>query len=276
MSRHLVRTVCVLLALSAGPGRAAAGGTPSAREILRRAREVQQRPRDYVTEIKATFDIPNVRIVPMRVKLSYRRPDQIHFDTIDGFAMLPRQGIMPWSEELEKSLTQNAKMVVAGQTRIYSQPAYLIEITPKPGAPAQPAMPAPRGPFRRRFHPGPAAPAPTPTPPSTMRVWVERGRWLIRKMAAVSGPSRGELRFDYQQVAGKYWLPKRVVAKAQWTGQPMNANLPGQRKSMPMPSRATVTFDFSNYRVNVGLPASLFKPTAHAPAPSRHDPDEAR
>jgi len=78
-------------------------------------------------------------------------------------------------------------------------------------------------------------------------------------METRSGPAYGEVRFDYQQVSGKYWLPKRVVAKVKWTGQPMSANLPRQRKNMRMPSRATVIFDFSNYRVNVGLPASLFR-----------------
>jgi outer membrane lipoprotein-sorting protein len=170
--------------------------------------------------------------------------------------------------------------VVAGRKTIYGQPAYVIEIRPKTGTMAGPMIPGVRGatpPHVARLPAG--VPAPSTTPATTMRVWVERQRWLIRKMEALSGPSNAELRFDYQQVAGKYWLPKRVVAKAEWTGRPMSANLPGQRTSTRLPSRATVTFDFSNYRVNVGLPASLFRPAPPPktpPARPGHDPDEAR
>jgi len=40
---------------------------------------------------------------------------------------------MPWSEELESSLRQHAKMVMAGETTIYGQTAYLIEVALKSG-----------------------------------------------------------------------------------------------------------------------------------------------
>jgi len=215
-----------------------------------------------------------MRIVPMRIKLSYKRPDQVHFESVDGFAFLPREGIMPWSEELESSLRQHAKMVMAGETTIYGQTAYLIEVALKSGMIPKPNITTKPRAYRQLK---PAAPTQASAP--TMRVWVERERWLIRKMETRSGPAYGEVRFDYQQVSGKYWLPKRVVAKVKWTGQPMSANLPRQRKNMRMPSRATVIFDFSNYRVNVGLPASLFRketPTPTLPVHPGHDPDEPR
>lgn len=92
--------------------------------------------------------------------------------------------------------------------------------------------------------------APRDAGPGTGRLlaWIDSERFLLLKSEIWRGGAKMlTARFDYVRVAGQYWMPQHIVTEI------AAGAIPGEDEGGRMELR------FANYRVNTGLPDSIFE-----------------
>jgi len=219
-------SVCMLVLPSPVSMPTTAGGQPnlSAKEIVAKAAERFNLIKDYTVDIKVAVDGPTVHIPDMRAKLYYKQPNKLKVGSEDGFAAVPKQGLM--MENAIRDMISASDLNVIGDERINGFICYVIKGTFSKGEQSPPSV-----------------------------VWVDKKHWLIRQIH--SKPDFGEMtkiNISYTRVANKYWLPKTTIAKVFYVTFP-NARVEGTEKST---RPTTITVTFSNYRVNTGLKDTIF------------------
>jgi len=82
--------------------------------------------------------------------------------------------------------------------------------------------------------------------PERMLVWVWGDTWTVQKVQTFRGQQQlFEVRWVYQLIDGKYWMPEWIVFKT------AGRKLPGGKGG-------EVTLQFSSVQVNVGLADDIF------------------
>lgn len=178
--------------------------------------------RDYTCDIRMDANLPDMTVRDMKMKLYYKRPNKVHVEATEGFAVLPEEGLFLGNpvEELQK------RFVLARMGDATWNGKHTIKYSVRPTQDQ-------------------AAPL------SNIRLYVDPSNALP---VAVYGqfPQGGTLstEFSFRKMQGQYWLPTRTVLKI--------SGMQSRTRSGKQDGSATLTY--SNYKINTGLSDSLFQP----------------
>lgn len=229
----------ILLAASLPAGAALPAGTT----VLRHIKEARKNVKDYTVDLDIHMDVPNVKMPDTTLRIFYKAPDKVKLQPVKGFAILPKGTI--FTGDPFASLGQHFTAEVKDQMTLNGRPVYSVRLVPLDGPPDRYAD-----------------------------AWVDRERWLVLKLRSVSPMGQAiTMDIQYQLQQGAYWLPTRSVAHLELPadmpehhsrfGPPPKRAKNGKNGQKPAPAaglrQGTVTFTFRNYKVNTGLPDSLFK-----------------
>lgn len=216
--------IVVLLSLTSMPTTAKGRPTLSAKQIVANMTKQFDMIKDYTVDVKAVVDGPTVHIPDMRARLCYKRPNKLKVESEDGFAVVPKQGLV--TESTIRDMVSASELDLVGEAHIDGFDCYVIKVT-----------------FRKNGQSIPSV------------VWVDKKYRLIRQIH--NNPDFGNttrISILYTRVANKYWLPRTTTAKISYVGFP-NASVEDNEKST---RPTTITVTFSNYRVNTGLKDTIF------------------
>jgi len=197
----------------------------TAKEILKKAGRHYDVIKDYVADAKVTVESPSLHVPEMRAKIYYKKPDKLHLESQDGFAVLPREGALVGNPLRE--LMASPDLTIGPAERVLDSDCHVI-----------------KGSFQRENR------------DVQSTVWIDKKNWLVRQLHGNPewGPS-AKVKIWYARVAGRYWLPAKTVA--QLSLPPLPGEEP-EAKSEPK-QQTIVIVEFTNYRVNIGLDDKIFQ-----------------
>ncbi|MHB8997082.1 MAG: LolA family protein [Armatimonadota bacterium] len=204
---------------------------PSGKEILRRALDISAAIKDYTADVKVTVDMPDIKVPERAARVYFKRPDKVAIDS-KGIVMIPKKALVPGN--LGAEVTKDSDVTLAGKKIENGVPVYFLKVKQTGQKSSQ----------------------------DRLLFWVRGDRFTVERMEAHSanGMELG-VKWDYQLVGGKHWMPKRLVATMK--GAAMRQRRPhfdpDQKSAAPATSKpGTITVVFSNLKVNTGLKDSLF------------------
>ena len=203
----------------------AAAKEPTAKQILERASRNYDAVRDYIVDARLTIQSPSIHIPETQVKIYFKKPDKLHVESRDGFAVLPKQGVIVGSPL--RGLADGSALSLAGSEKTLGRDCCVIKVTSQQeGRVVQ----------------------------ST--VWIDKRDWLVRQIQANPewGPSI-KVKLWYSKVAGRYWLPATTTAQISLPPIPGGESGNEAKSAQPM----VVTIKFANYKVNAGLDDKIFQ-----------------
>lgn len=196
----------------------------TAKQVLEKAGRHYDAVKDYTVDAKLTVESPSMHVPEMKIKVFYKKPDKVHVESKDGFAMLPKQGALVGNPL--RDMAAGSDLSVERSERVSGDDCYVI-----------------KGAFQ---HEGRSAQA---------TVWIDKRNFLVRRMSANPewGPSVSA-RLWYMKVGNKYWLPRTTEATISLPPMP-DENPEAERKPR---GPTVVKLSFANYRVNTGLADKIF------------------
>ena len=196
----------------------------SAKDIIKKAGAHYEVIKDYTADAKVTVESPSMHVPEMNIKIYYKKPDKLHVESKDGFAVLPKQGAIVGNPL--KFLLTSADLSVDRSETVLGNECYVI-----------------KGSFRREGREVQSI------------VWVEKKNFLVRQLATNPewGPSV-QVKLWYTRVGLEYWLPSTTSARV--SIPPLPGENPVDKGGENEPT--TVTMKFDKYRVNTGLKDSIF------------------
>lgn len=197
------------------------------------------RIQDYQVDLKVRLKMPRMRLPRKRMTLSFKQPDKLALKA-RGFAMVPRRGLMLSPDSLLAGL---GELRLVGDTLVAGRPVWVL-----------------RGESEIEGQ------------PLRTEVLVDRQRWVI--LGAVSYSDTLELlrlNTDFEEVAAGIFLPVRTTIHFNFDERFIQRLPHGPRRRrkhrggddhQPQegPGAGEAVIEFSNYRVNRGLPDELFVP----------------
>jgi len=205
-------------------------------DILEKVKNNFSRVNDYEVRVNIKVDVNFLKVPETRAKIFYKKPDKIQLKS-EGFALLPKEGLdfSPYSF-LEGDYTA----IFDKENVIGGNPCYLIKIIPL-GDKGDLIL-------------------------STL--WIDKNKYVIRKIESTTksnGTFTIDLKYDNDF---KYPLPSSMVFTFNVQKMQMPKEITGdmtdetnEEKDKQNKSRTTtgkVYINYSDYKVNSGLPDSLF------------------
>lgn len=186
---------------------------------------------DYEVNAHIKVDVSFLKVPEMDAKIYFKKPDKMKLDT-DGFAMLPRQAFNFSPDRLFKG---DYSTVYVKQDNLGGIPVEVIKVIPND----------------------------VNSEIVLSTLWIEPGKDIIRKIASTA--KRGgsfEITFNYTNKLN-YPLPSSVQFSFDAPNVPRGMNSPGSQQQQPkakssQPERGQVSVTYSNYKVNKGIPDSIF------------------
>ena len=183
-------------------------------------------------DVHVVIQMEEVHIPQMDVKLYFKQPDKV-FIKSEGFALLPREGIFQNPARFNE---ENFYMELVATEKVDSVMTYKMELIPRTEE----------------------------TMARKITLWIEPEKWVIRRLESISWQGqKTEVRFNYTKVQSEYWLPAETIANLTISG------FRGMAGMMQMPKNSDInsnegrtgklTIRFSNYKINRGLPDSIFE-----------------
>lgn len=217
--------------------------------MLERVRRGAAGVRDYTVDIQVHFDVAGMRVPDAEIRVYHKRPNKTKLEPLRGFAVVPKGALLVGDPLAEVGERFRARVV--GVATLQGRPAYHLRLSPR----------------EARWD-------------APIEAWVDRERWTLLKWAHRTPDGDGlTVEFSYALQQGRFWLPARTVAYLRMAPPPRppqggpadsdDVRKPGPAGGSGMPGRApragSVTITFRNFRVNTGLPDSLFQEGAKAP-----------
>ncbi len=215
-------------------------GEPTVEEIMLQVQRLFQGIEDYTVEVIANIDMPGLRAPEMRATLYYQSPGRIHVES-SGLSILPREGISPNPRRFEERYIPQLE----AETELEGRPVYRVRLLPRPE-------------YNREFE---------------TVLLIDKERFLVRRIQKLSvGDPFLTVDFKYELVEDRFFLPSESRVELVLASMPgrerqaypqgpgprtMESLFSEQEKSPPKNGYATVRFE--GYRVNIGLPDSLFE-----------------
>jgi outer membrane lipoprotein-sorting protein len=218
--RTLVAVALVVLVASA-----ASAQRLTAKQILAKAGANYDVVKDYVVDARLTVESPQMHVPNMQVKIFYKKPNKLHVDSKDGFAMLPRQGTIVGNPL--KDMLSITDLAVARTQKVLGNDCYVVT-----------------GTIRKNDR------------STEITVWIDNKNFLARQISTNPewGPSISA-KLWYVRVAGKYWMPSMTSAQISIPPLPEERVDTARKPGGP----TTVTLKFSDYRVNTGISDAIFE-----------------
>jgi outer membrane lipoprotein-sorting protein len=209
------------------------GQQPSGEEILRKAEENFHGIRDYTVSLDIIADIERMKVPPMHATMYFKQPEKVHFDA-QGVVFLPREGMGVQFGQLTRryAVDSVAREVVNGAHM------HRLALHPRDD----------KAVIRRMF------------------MWIDGKRWTPERLRMPRADGRVlEAHLTYARI-DQFWLPSRLVVTFTVPERDTTSATPGTNpfaRELPVATRGstrtgTVTVNYTGYRVNTGLPDSLF------------------
>ncbi len=205
-------------------------------DILDKVKNNFSRVSDYEVSVNIKVDVNFLKVPETHARIFYKQPDKIKLKS-EGFALLPKEGLdfSPYSF-LEGDYTA----IFDKENEIGGNPCYLIKIIPL-GDKGDLIL-------------------------STL--WIDKSQYIIRKIESTT-KSNGTFTIDLKYDNGlKYPLPSSMVFSFNVQKMQMPKEITGdmtdetnEEKGKQNKSKTTagkVYINYSDYKVNSGLPDSLF------------------
>lgn len=196
----------------------------TAKQILQKAASHYEVVNDYTVEAMLSVKSPSVHVPETPVKIYFKKPDKLQVESKDGFAVMPKQGIIVGNPLTD--LMKGSELSIAGSEKILDTDCYMIKSTYQQEG---------------RF--------------VQSTVWIDKKNWLVRQVHAKSewGPSIN-VKLWYSKVAKKYWMPRSTAAQISLPP------IPGDESAKAKSGQPTIVqIRFSKYRVNTGLDDKIFE-----------------
>ena len=209
---------------------------PAAADVLKNLERTFAPIQDFSVTVEGDVNMESIRVPRTTATMYFRRPDKVHFVS-DRFSIIPREGMSPNPDRLRADYdattigwdTLGEKRVLKLQLAAKNQKVRL----------------------RQAF------------------IWVDPNNWTLVKLTSMPYERR-TITFEFEQgfVDNAYWLPSKLTAYFGSVGErsepifqlPEGAPNPApQMDEMQRGFRSgSVTFTYAKYRVNVGIPDSVF------------------
>ena len=200
-------------------------------KLLERVKQKFSTVNDYEVNAHIKVDVSFLKVPDMDAKIYFKKPDKLKMDS-EGFAMLPKQA---FNFSPDRLLSGNYSAIYVKQENIGNTPLEVIKVIPNDEN--------------------------SEIVLSTL--WIEPGKNVIRKIESV--PRKGgsfEISFNYSSNLN-YPLPSSIEFYFDVPNMPRGMNGPGGSRQQPKakgskPERGSVSIAYSNYKVNKGIPDSIF------------------
>jgi len=200
-------------------------------KLVQDVKQTYLRVHDYEVDLTVKVNITRLRIPDMKLHMYYKQPDKVHFEAErkNSFAMLPRQGLVFNPVELFNS---GYDAVIQGQDTVGSAACTKLVLLARS---------------------------------DTLRLQrivllIDPELNVVRRMRVT--PYQGkkaEITFDYTLVDKRYPLPSRAVFRFDASPEPRPETGGSDRRHFRTPTSGTVTIVYSKYKVNKGIPDSIFE-----------------
>jgi outer membrane lipoprotein-sorting protein len=190
---------------------------------------------DFSVSLEVEVNLDRLQVPGMKATLYFKRPNKIFLES-PGFAMMPREGMVVNPDILR----QQYEARVEGNEKVNGSEMLGLRLV---------ARDVTAG--RRQI-----------------LLWVDPANWTITRTESVPYEGRSvETKFVYAHVDGRYWLPEKMtmVLKAEAADSSslgLMGETPGAQPLTEMrraPRNGTVTVQYTDYHVNVGLSDELFQ-----------------
>jgi len=224
-----LKILLILLAISLGVS------NPQKKDpdhILDEVKRTFNKVQDYVVDVNIKVDVDFIKAPETKATIYFKQPDKVHFES-ESFAMLPKEGLdfspMGFLKEKYTAIYEKADTVDGYKTDV-------IKVIPLVDE----------------------------TNVVLTTLWIDESRYIIRKVQStlkMGGTFAIELKYDNSM---KYPLPSSMI----FTFNIERMNLPkgmtgelNENKSKDEKKKTTgkVYVTYSNYKVNKGIPDSVFE-----------------
>jgi len=217
---------CVgLLVLLVGAIAGAAAGQErelTGSEILSNALDLRKGIDDFSAQFDIHLDIAELDVPDSSGTVYFKRPDKLKVKAERGIVILPRDAIMP--TRISKTIKEGADVTLVGQRETPAGIVYGLKIVPK-----------------------------NDDEGVRLLAWVNGENWTMEKMEVWRDETRTmSIVWEHTLVQKRFWLPKSVKCTlAQRAGRAYRGV--GRQRI-----RGTAAISFTDYKVNTGLPDTLF------------------
>lgn len=211
---------CAVSAFAAKSVKAPSVNAPS--DVFAKMESDFKQINDYKVDVELTMKGADVSMNKMPMTVYYKKPDKVRVDSKEGIAIAP-QGMVNQNPAAMFTKNFKPKYVRAEKHRGIDCWLFKVSDTRHPGA--------------------------------DLLIWVDPKRAVV-----VSVESRGQFKmksdWDYQKI-GNVYLPSKTVTEME---MPAMQPQPGRQSGPPpmMQGKTTLTTVYKNYRVNKGIPDSVF------------------
>jgi outer membrane lipoprotein-sorting protein len=201
--------------------------------ILDEVKKTFNKVQDYVVDVNIKVDVDFIKAPETKATIYFKQPDKVHFES-ESFAMLPKEGLdfspMGFLKEKYTAIYEKADTVDGYKTDV-------IKVIPLVDE----------------------------TNVVLTTLWIDESRYIIRKVQStlkMGGTFAIELKYDNPKM--NYALPSSMI----FTFNIERMNLPkgmagelNENKSKDEKKKTTgkVYVTYSNYKVNKGIPDSVFE-----------------
>ena len=199
---------------------------PTQTDVLSLVEKNFNRIHDYKVDITVSVDSPQVHMPRSTATVYFKQPDKVKIVPKEGFVMLPQQ-VVPSNPV--KGLRSNYKVTYTGNTKVNGADAYVVKMVP-----------------RLQVSNG------------VMKLYVEKNRGIILATDSSSGAMSFKTIWTYVSVDSKYWLPSEVRIDMKGIFPEKAFDPREMRVRQPQSGTGKAVVKFANYRVNRGIPDSVF------------------
>ncbi|MBW2610245.1 MAG: outer membrane lipoprotein-sorting protein [Deltaproteobacteria bacterium] len=209
------------------------GNELTADDILRNLQSAFAKIEDYTVLLHVETDIKQVRVPQMEIKVFFKQPDKLHLQS-KGFAMLPREGMLINPNRFRK---EDFYMSILGKETFKDMETFKLELVPR------------KEKIKVR----------------KVIIWVDPVKWISLKIDTITWHGQSiKIDFEYRKFLDRYWLPVKAKAFVDLSGFKGFSSFherSGWEKGSGtgfMDKKGEITVQFYDYRINEGIPDSIF------------------
>jgi len=182
--------------------------------------------KDYRVDIQVSVESPQVHMPDAKAVVYFKRPDKLRVVAKEGFMMMPSYAVMG---DPASFIKQNFSIAGVKSSKVGAEPVYILSLVGK-----------------------------TMHAAGRFEIVVEKRRGLIISGSADDGASKLKAKWEYKQFDGKFWMPAKMTVKIEGLMSPQAFDPKNMKMNPPKTGEGNATVIFTNYRINRGIPDSIF------------------
>ena len=203
--------------------------------ILDSVKSKFMRIQDYEVDVTITVDVNFLKVPETHAKIYFKQPDKVRFMS-EGFALLPKEGL---NFSPTKLLNQDYTAIYTGQDTLDNNNVAILKVIPS-------------------------------DPESEIiltSLWIDEIDYNVRKIETTTKTTGTlQIRLKYNNKT-EFSLPSKVIFSFNIADIKIPTSISGEfdkeeesaQKKKNKPMVGTVTIDYENYKINKGIPDSIFE-----------------